>query len=245
MELSVYQKNYEFQESFWWFVGMRKIYSSILDNVNNQSAVRRVLDVGCGVGNNMNTLGKYGSVLGIDVSNVPLQFCKKKGFNKCVQADATELPFQGGVFSIVAALNIIEHVENDVKLIQELKRVCQKGGTILIVTSAFPFLWGRHDEASHHYRRYTKGLLAQKLSASEVNIESLSYINMFGFHILDIIRPLQKLIYNSREKPEAEIQTIPRFINWFLIMFLSLESIIIKTFNLPYGASLVCLARKK
>ena len=66
MELSVYQKNYEFQESFWWFVGMRKIYSSILDNVNNQSTARRVLDVGCGVGNNMNTLSKYGSVIGID-----------------------------------------------------------------------------------------------------------------------------------------------------------------------------------
>ena len=245
MEISVYQKSYYFQESFWWFVGMRKIYSRILDNVNNQSVVRRVLDVGCGVGNNLNILRKYGTVIGIDSSSVPLQFCKKAGFNKCVQASATELPFEDGAFSMVAALNIIEHVENDEKLIQELGRVCQRGGTVLIVTSAFPFLWGTHDEASHHYRRYLKGSLSRKIKGLGLDIERISYINIFIFHILAIIRPFQKLFRKSYKRPEVEIQEIPKFINWLLIMLLSLESIIIKNLNLPYGASLLCLARKR
>ena len=269
MELNAYQKNYEFQERFWWFVGMRKIYSGILEGLGNKFTTGLVLDVGCGVGNNLNLFRNYGTPMGVDISNVPLQFCKKSGFDRCVQAEATELPFRSGVFPIVAALNVSEHVKNDTKLFQELERVCQKGGIVLIVTSAFPFLWGVHDEASHHYRRYRKSELLEKVRASGLYVERISYINMFGFHILSIIRPFKKMVSKFRAnfvrngrpkatarpqnlagiskgaKAEVEIRKLPGFINWFLTKLLFLEAFTIKRINLPYGVSLLCLLRKK
>lgn len=244
MRINAYQKNFDFQEKFWWFVGMRKVYSMILDKVDNPLPFKRVLDVGCGVGNNLNILQRYGTVIGIDNSSIPLEFCIKTGFNKCVQASAADLPFEDEVFSIVAALNILEHVENDEKIIQELKRVCRRGGTVLIITSAFPFLWGSHDEASHHKRRYKKDSLMQIIKKSDMSVERITYINIFIFHILAISRPFQRLFRKSRKRPEVEIQKLPKFINSLLIMLFSLESVIIKNHNLPYGSSLLCLARK-
>ena len=56
-----------------------------------------------------------------------------------------DIPFAPGSFDIVAALDVLEHVDDDRAALQSLCAQLQPGGLLLLTVPAFPFLWGRHD----------------------------------------------------------------------------------------------------
>ena len=70
-----------------------------------------------------------------------------------------ELPWEDGTFDLITCLDVIEHVPDDVAALAELRRVCRPGGWLLVTVPAYQALWSRHDEANHHYRRYSRAAL--------------------------------------------------------------------------------------
>ena len=62
-------------------------------------------------------------------------------------------------FDLITCLDVIEHVADDRVALAELHRVCRPGGFMLVTVPAYQALWSRHDEANHHYRRYSRGSL--------------------------------------------------------------------------------------
>ncbi len=97
-----------------------------------------VLDVGCGGGFLTNTLAKEGhTVTGIDLSEKSLKIAKKHDKTNTVSyihANAYNLPFEKESFHVVCAMDILEHVEDPLKLIQEASRVLKQGGLFLFHT---------------------------------------------------------------------------------------------------------------
>jgi hypothetical protein len=55
------------------------------------------------------------------------------------------------------------------------------GGTIFLLVPAFPVLYGEHDRADHHFRRYTKRMLRETIEPLPLEIETYYYMNMPGF----------------------------------------------------------------
>ena len=65
------------------------------------------------------------------------------------------LPYESDSFELVTALDVIEHLDDDVAGLREMRRVLRRDGRLLVFVPAFMFLWGVHDDISNHRRRYT------------------------------------------------------------------------------------------
>lgn len=243
MKIDEYQKMYHLEETHWWFVGKRKIVLSLLDKLYTPTTNLKIMDVGCGTGTMMNYLKKYGSVVGIDTSDEALNFCRQRGKRKVYKANINRLPFNNSSFDLVTALDVIEHVEEDDQALQELFRVCKKGGRVTITVPAYNFLWSKHDIALEHKRRYTAKELKKKIENVGFHMEFFSYTNIFIFPFAFIWRIFGNLL---RPKAIPKSDPIPTLflINKILRGLYSIESKLLKYFSFPYGISLVCIAKK-
>jgi SAM-dependent methyltransferase len=70
-----------------------------------------------------------------------------------------QLPFEDGTFDLITCLDVIEHTPDDRAALRELRRVAKPGGWALVTVPAYQALWSSHDEANHHYRRYSRAAL--------------------------------------------------------------------------------------
>ena len=245
MQSHTYPLMYEVEGSHWWFVGRRAILESFLKQIvekirNPQSAIR-ILDVGCGTGANLEMLGKFGEASGVDVSADALEFCRKRGLSQVKQGLAEDLPFAEESFDLVTALDVVEHLDDDVAGLKEMRRVLRKGGRALIFVPAFMFLWGVQDDVSNHRIRYTKKQITERLRQAGFEIERATYANITFFAPVLAGRTLMKL---TGIKPESENNVNVSALNPILGKFFGAERFWLKNFNFPFGVSIVVIAKK-
>lgn len=235
MEKELFQQVFDKEKNHWWYVGMRAIYSSLLNKYLKKHA--RILDVGAGTGFNLIFLKKYGKVYGIDYSTEAIKLAKKRNLN-VKQASIETIPFKDSSFDLVTCFDVLYHkgVKNDSKALREINRVLIKGGLLLIREPAFNFLYNTHDVKVHTRQRYTKRELANKLRRAGFRVEQVSYVNFFLFPLFIINR-----IFKSKE---SDLKKTPKFINGFFKFFLILESKLIKYICFPFGSSVICVVRK-
>lgn len=243
MEAAEYEKMYDSEEDNWWFQGRRELILDILKKINLDICKDRadILDVGCGTGINLKSFERFGDVVGIDFSIEALRFCKSRGVGPLASASADKLPFKNCSFDIVCALDVLEHIEDDVAALCEISRVLKDGGFLLITVPAFEFLWSNHDVALHHKRRYTKEIILSRLKSSGLSIMMCSYWNFFLFPLVAFIRLLRR---NKAEEKSTDLENLPSYLNKILFYILKAERAIInKEFAFPMGVSIVCVCR--
>lgn len=241
-----YERYYKLEDNYWWFIGMRDILlrslKNIFKNYKDEKNIR-ILDIGCGTGMVIRDLERFGNVIGLDNETRALEFCKKRGIDKLILGDGNHLPFKENVFDLITAFNIIEHVDNDTGLIKGINRVAKNNSWVAISTAAFNFLWSQHDIVNKHKRRYTKGKL-KDIIRKHLAVKKITYLNciLFPFIWLGII--LTNLLKVKLHNPSSGFYPVPKFINKILIFILRLESVLLQKFNLPFGVSLLCIAKK-
>jgi len=244
-EFKLKEANYEIEnkvESFhWWFVGRRKLLKTLLASINVR-AKSITLDLGCGTGSNLKVLTSEGChVIGLDQSIYALTFARSKGKSLFLVGDLNRLPIKEKSFDLIIAMDILEHLEDDMKGISESYRVLNKGGILIVTVPAFNFLWGAQDLITGHKRRYTKKEIMEKLKKAGFDILKSSYFNFFLFFPILIAR---RLIHLSGYRIESENEINFPLINFFLKMIFSLEPIILGCFSFPFGISFFCIAKK-
>ncbi len=184
MEQHTYGIMNDVEDKHWWFVGRRAILESFLQGIIEKSKIKnqesKILDVGCGTGANLEMLKQFGESEGVDVSDDALEFCKKKGL-KVHKGLAEELPFEDESFDVVTALDVVEHLDDDVAGLKEMHRVLKKGGKTLIFVPAFMWLWGVQDDISNHRIRYTRQQIVERLEKAGFEIERATYANIDFF----------------------------------------------------------------
>lgn len=89
-----------------------------------------------------------------------------------------ELPFEDGVFDLVCAMDILEHVEDDVGAVNELTRVLAPGGTLLISVPLHQSHWTAFDDFVGHCRRYEPAALISLLAQFCMQIECSAVYGM-------------------------------------------------------------------
>ena len=146
---------YEVEESHWWYTGRRRIIGTFVQQICSQIEGRRlhILDVGCGTGANLKLLSQFGDAEGVDISPDALAFCRERGLENVRLGAAEKLPHEDGTFDLVTALDVVEHMDDDVAGLREMRRVLRPDGRILLFVPTFMFLWGVQDEVSNHRRR--------------------------------------------------------------------------------------------
>ncbi len=241
MEEHAYQELYLLQQRHWWYQGTRLIYRALLQRYA-PTPHGLVLDVGCGAGSNFRLLSDRGTVVGLEPWRPALLLCPP-GVAALVQGRAETLPFQDAAFGLVAMLGVIEHVADDVGALREAQRVCQAGGAILLLTSAFRFLWSRHDEANRHARRYTARELQQKAESAGLRVRYISHLNFFLFPVAVIVRLVQRLLPRHSEA-HLDMFPVPEPFNKALVGLLALEGGLMQWVRLPWGVSLVAVLER-
>lgn len=247
MEQAVYQQFYENEKEHWWFVGMCEICGTLLKQGLGswRTKSHRFLDVGCGTGLWTAELEQGGRVCGLDYSADALKFCQKRGLKKLVQASGVSLPFVKDSYDAITALGVIEHLEDDKEFLMEVFRVCAPGGYILLLTSAYEFLWSQHDKIVHHTRRYTCGQLRSLLAASGFEPICISYVNRILSIPILFIRLIQRLL-PEKEQTEGspDLFMPPRILNRILFRMLWLEAKLTNICPYLFGVGIVVFARK-
>jgi SAM-dependent methyltransferase len=244
MEQHTYGIMNNVEDSHWWFVGRRAILESFLESIHSKfqtpNSKLRILDVGCGTGANLEMLKQFGEPEGVDVSDDALEFCKAKGL-KVHKGLAESLPFADESFDLVTALDVVEHLDDDIAGLKEMNRVMKADGKTLIFVPAFMWLWGVQDDISNHRIRYTREQIVDRLNAAGFKIERATYANITFFLPILLGRFLMKI---TGIKPESENNVNVSALNGIFGKVFSSEKYWLKKSNFPFGVSIVIVAKK-
>jgi SAM-dependent methyltransferase len=243
MQQHTYSIMYEVEGKHWWFAGRRRIIAEFVGRVCREmkEPQPRILDVGCGTGANLQMLSQFGAAEGVDVSSDALDFCRSRGLTRVKQGAAEHLPFADAAFDLVTGLDVVEHLDDDIAGLREMRRVLRPAGRVVLFVPAFMFLWGVQDDISHHRRRYTLPELKQKLRDSGLKVERASYANITFFVPILIGRTLMRL---TGFRPSSENNLTIGALNGLLGRVLGAENWWLRRLKFPFGVSIVCVARR-
>ena len=241
---------------FWFSSRNQLIYKLIMRITEGYSTKINMLEIGCGTGNVLRSiekaLGKT-HAYGMDLFHEGLIYAKKRVNASLIQADMAFPPFKP-VFNIIGLFDVLEHFEDDKKILNQLKSSLANNGYLIISVPAFPSLWSYFDDAGCHFRRYTLKEMASKLINAGYEVELISYYMAIIFPIVW----LQRKVFSTLDKRQSEdenrnyeltvneLKIIP-MANGILKLLLNFENMLITKLNicLPFGASLIAVAKKK
>lgn len=247
MQQHTYGIMYEVEGSHWWFAGRRRILAGFLEqavaglNLKEGQRRARILDVGCGTGANLELLARYGEAEGVDISEEALAFCRARGLERVSLGEAERLPYPDESFDLVTALDVVEHLDEDVRGLREMRRVLRKGGLALLFVPAFMFLWGVQDDVSNHRRRYTLAGIRRAVREAGFAVERATYANLTFFAPILLGRTLMRL---TGLRPASENNINVSTFNGLFGQVLGAERFLLRRVNLPLGVSAICLARR-
>lgn len=243
MERPEYQKLYELEDSYWWFIGRRQLVKALIEQWMLPGLVGSILDVGCGTGGNLAFLEPWGVAAGIDISPLALDFARRRSIPRLAQASAMALPYANSSFGLVTVFDLLYHrwVTNDDRVLRECHRVLRPGGWLMVMDSALPALWSRHDEIFYARQRYTLEEMCQMVSGAGFRLYKFSYANTLLLPMTAAVRWLARRLPAASS---AEMHPLPSWLNQLLAGALSLEAWWLRRGAFPVGSSVFCLAQK-
>jgi SAM-dependent methyltransferase len=233
---------YQVEETHWWYVGRRRIIQSLVQKICNtlDKPDPRILDVGCGTGANLKMLATCGRAEGVDISPQAVEFCRQRGLDSVKLGAIEHLPYESDSFELVTALDVIEHLDDDVAGLREMRRVLRRDGRLLLFVPAFMFLWGVQDDVSNHRRRYTLPRLLSAVKEAGFSVESASYANISFFLPVLVVRSVMRWL-SLRADTEYGINISP--MNGPFSWLFAAERFVLNRWKIPFGVSAVCIAR--
>lgn len=209
------------------------------------SAPGEILEVGCGTGYQLEALKKFGSVKGLDLSPEAINIARNKGF-KAEVLDLEKESLGEAHYSAIFCLDVLEHLEKDREVLNKIKTALIPRGYLFLTLPAGKKLFGPHDLAMGHKRRYNKKELEKLLAPDAWEILEIAYWNSFFWPAVALMRLGKKIFASKKKTPETEAVALPSAINYLVYKIMRLENNLKKKgFNLPFGLSLYAVARKK
>ncbi len=234
----------ELESTYWWHVGRRRIVDRLVRVFAPSPRPARILDIGCGTGRNLDVLERFGPALGLDSSAEAVAAARRLGHRgRLMRGAAERLPFRDAAFDLVTALDVFEHLENDVAGFGEVRRVLRPGGYLLAAVPAFRFLWSEHDEALGHRRRYVASEFHQKLNLAGFHMIKRTYAITFVFPLILAFR-LWRGLFPKVGEESASYVILPAWMNDVFASLLALEGRLMRFVSLPIGTSVFVVAQR-
>lgn len=221
---------------YWWY----RVKANLLENFfgGQVKPDAQVLDIGSADGPAVkfieDRLGATGKKTAMDIESEGLG-------EDDILGSVEAIPVEDSRFDIVSAFDVIEHVKNEGKGLDEIYRVLKPGGYIFISVPAYQWAWSKHDESLHHYRRYTKASL-------EVAVREAGFVKLestYGFFGTFPIFVLQRLIARFNRSYSGETPSVTAGQEKLLLNLSKLDTLGLKAgIPLPWGSSVLLRASK-
>lgn len=240
MEKGEYAKMHALEENYWWFVAKRRILAATAKPYLTKRT--QLLDVGCGTGVILQHFKAKGiAVTGIDFSKEALRFCRKRGLKDVRQVDLEKPLPKMGRFDIIIAADVIEHLNDDLGALKRIHGLLKQDGVLIVSVPAYQWMWSSHDVALHHKRRYTAKRLRAVMRKAGYKVERLTYTNTFTFFPAAAVRLFKKALGG---KGKTDTAGSSKLANKLLLAIYRVETGLMKVMPLPFGLSVLCVARK-
>jgi ubiquinone/menaquinone biosynthesis C-methylase UbiE len=248
MQIEEYNALEKVEREHWFYKGKRVLVEYWIDRAAQLSSGDSIADCGAGTGELVMELkGRYDprgiSVIGIEYVEEARRLAKERKGIDLLEGSILELPLNDATSQVTIALDVLEHVENDVLAFSELLRITKPGGIIIVNVPAFMSLWSDWDVSLGHFRRYSKSMLRAVLAshAQEFQILYFDYANAFAFLPILTLRKLSRL-FKTKSRFEDRIPS-PGMNQILLDIFVGQSKA--AWFHAPFGSSLFCVLRKR
>jgi SAM-dependent methyltransferase len=199
---------------------------------------RRVCEVGAGIGNMSSLMAEKGlELLVLTDTNPSYRGTLQDRFASFPEVvvdqltlpdDSARIRFQRYQLDTVVALNVIEHITDDIDALKTMAAMLRPGGRAVVLVPAFQKLFGSLDHELGHIRRYTRSGLSQRMSEAGFKIERAYYFNLVGTFGWWVNARLRKV-------PRIQVEQLRYFDT--LVPILRLEDRV----PLPFGQSVIAI----
>lgn len=186
------------EDGHYWFEPRNRLIKALIRRFF--SSTSRYLEIGCGTGFVLRGVRETlpdAALVGSEIHPAGLAHARRRLEDtsvQFVQMDARHIPAREA-FDLVGAYDVIEHIEEDERVLAELHATLVPGGGAVIAVPQHPFLWSQADELGHHVRRYRRGELETKMRRAGFEI-------LFSSSYTAILLPLMAASRMRRSRPE-------------------------------------------
>lgn len=259
MEAAEYVRMAQVQDRHWWFEAKRRTVAALLarHDVGAPGLGGPVLEVGPGTGSMIEVMSRHGRMIAADAYLPALQMLMEHRPAAAevvpVGANLTRLPFADARFALVGCFDVLYHqnVGDVAEATVELHRVCRPGGRLVITDSAFPVLRSSHDVATHGARRFRLPDLVDPLRSAGFTVEHATYFHTLLFPAALAVRLGKRALHGSpRLRPgeqvaaHSDLAPVAGWLNTLLLALYRVETPLTVRFRMPFGSSLMILARR-
>lgn len=229
------------EDSMWYFRVLNERMLLPLEEYVGRDA--EILDAGCGTGGLIKALQRREprwSITGLDYSPVACDFARRRTSVPIVEGSIQALPFSDRQYDVVLNADVISHIDDGKKALDEFARVLRPGGTLVINVAAYQWMWSYHDDLIDTRHRFRRSELAGLLERSGFRVTTSSYANLL---IFPLIFARRKLFVPAN--PTSDVKPYPPLIEAVCGAMGSLElGALRRGIALPAGNSVFIAARR-
>jgi SAM-dependent methyltransferase len=223
----------------WWFRGRRAVLRAVLRRVV-PARPARLLELGCGSGNVLEMLAEFGEAVGMEADPSLLATARAAGLDARRGRLPGDLVVPEGWADVVLLLDVLEHLDDEGGALATARRALAPGGALVVTVPAYAWLWSGHDMALGHRRRYTARRLGRVVADVGLRVQRVTYFNTLLFPLLAVARLAKRL----RGDRGHDLHRPGPVASALLASCFALERYLVPWLRLPYGASLLLVARR-
>jgi SAM-dependent methyltransferase len=242
------EATFQAEREHFWFNGFRQFVTPLIERAVAGVSHPRILDCGCGTGSNLTLLRRYGDAYGFDLTAIGTRYARHEFQHRVARASATHVPFASQAFDLVTSFDVLYCLQDaqEQQAIAEMARLVKPGGALIVNVAALEILRGGHSLLSEEVRRYRRSTLRQRLEPAGFEIVRMTYTNATLFPLMLAVRTAQRLTgMTAADDTTKEIALPAKPVNATLTALLSLEARALRVADMPFGSSLLCLARRR
>jgi len=239
-------------DSHWWFVGRRRILSTIVQELLPPDRRSVVVDIGCGAGGNLAAFAARHECIGVDASDDALAHARARFPALLFRQARGPRDVQDVIrrADVIMLNDVLEHVQEDRRFLSEIVDSTTPGTRLLVTVPADMALWTSHDASHGHFRRYTRDELQSLWEGLPVEAQLVSYFNTRLYPVIRVIRTLGRWRNRPFGASNTDLRPPSRPINAMLARLFGGEAARVRralqgrpSARYRYGVSLIAVLR--
>ncbi|MDP2136309.1 MAG: class I SAM-dependent methyltransferase [Candidatus Didemnitutus sp.] len=244
MDASEYTNLSRVEGTHWYYAGKREMVRGWLQRVRPPAADDLLLDCGAGTGRFAQEMEQQCRVMVLDDHEEALRLLRAHfRAEQVISLAGDRVPLPDGSLEYVTALDVLEHVPDDLLVVKGFHRLLKPGGLAVVTVPASMALWSDWDVGLHHFRRYSRPQLKKLFPAAEWELVHTNYTNVVAYPAVWCLRKWRRWFPAPAGAARAEDKLLRPWLNRLLRWLFVAPAF--WPISFPFGVSLILVARRR